>query len=226
MRHVAHRGRICEEDEAHSREISKRFARPLPEWHCPTPSQPPVATGPTPLVRGEPYQAASPGAGTLRHSRRTAVPGPGSGTGSIRPCRRAPCARRAGGDAHTVDAPSLDLHDGADVETPEADGVHVREVPGEQRVGPAAPSLPGEVAARLLLDVIFWTSSRAARRSMRPSWPPRSSCVHRRDRSAEAESLPRAPAHGSTLNSAAARCSPAPRIPPAGARQPGTLLPR
>ncbi|AEY94314.1 hypothetical protein SHJG_p1183 (plasmid) [Streptomyces hygroscopicus subsp. jinggangensis 5008] len=47
------------------REISKRFARLLSEWHYPKLSQPHVATDLTPFVRGEPYQVASSGARTL-----------------------------------------------------------------------------------------------------------------------------------------------------------------
>ncbi len=230
MRHVAHRGRTGEEDEAHSREISKRFARPLSEWHCPAPSQPPVATDPTPSCAVSRTRRHRPGAGTLATpaGQLSPVPdqepeAPGPVAALHAPVGRAvtptPWTRRIliSMAEQTWRRPRQTA---STCMKSRASSVWAR------ARGKTAPGLPGEVAARLLLDVIFWTSSMAARRSMRPSWPPRSSCVRRRDRSAEAESLPHASAHGSTLNSAAVRCSPAPRIPPAGVRQPGTLLPR
>ncbi|ATL31501.1 DNA recombination protein RecN [Streptomyces formicae] len=47
------------------REISKRYARLLTEWHYPKLSMPHIADDLTPHVRGEPYQEASSGARTL-----------------------------------------------------------------------------------------------------------------------------------------------------------------
>jgi DNA repair exonuclease SbcCD ATPase subunit len=47
------------------REISKRFARLLTEWHYPKLNMPTVAADLTPFVRGEPFQEASSGARTL-----------------------------------------------------------------------------------------------------------------------------------------------------------------
>ncbi|WP_241266745.1 DNA recombination protein RecN [Streptomyces scabichelini] len=47
------------------REISRRYARLLTEWHYPKLSMPTVADDLTPHVRGEPYQEASSGARTL-----------------------------------------------------------------------------------------------------------------------------------------------------------------
>lgn len=47
------------------REISKRYARLLTEWHYPKLNMPHIADDLTPHVRGEPYQEASSGARTL-----------------------------------------------------------------------------------------------------------------------------------------------------------------